>query len=111
MDVPSAWLKVPPRPLDWNGPRERSFERFGDDGLNRPIIEHFERVARRHPERVAIRDADDSLTFRELWDSVSGLAEIVSARTRPGDLVGILLPACPMFAVAVLASLAAGRAF
>src|SRR4029450_3853363 len=70
-----------------------------------------ESVARRHRGTIAIKAADTTLTFGELWDGVSGLAETLSAETKPGDLIGILLPACPMFPVAMLACLAAGRPF
>ena len=97
------WLEDDRRPLDWNGPSDRLFSRFRDQGLQRPIIEHFERVARRQRDRVAIRDTDTALTFGELWDGVSGLAETLAAETQPGDLIGILLPAGPMFPVAALA--------
>jgi non-ribosomal peptide synthetase component F/thioesterase domain-containing protein/acyl carrier protein len=106
-----AWLADDPRPLDWNGPAHRLFTRFRDQDLHRPIIEHFERVARRQRGRIAIKDADTTLTFGELWDGVSGLAETLGAETKPGDLIGILLPACPMFPLAMLACLAAGRPF
>jgi non-ribosomal peptide synthetase component F/thioesterase domain-containing protein/acyl carrier protein len=106
-----AWLPDDPRPLDWNGPADRLFTRFRDPDLQRPIIEHFERVARRQQKRIAVRDAETALTFGELWKGVSGLAETLSAETKPGDLVGILLPACPMFPLAMLACLAAGRPF
>jgi len=105
------WLEDDGRPLDWNGPATRPFTRFRDRDLQRPIVEHFERVARRQPSRIAIREADKTLTFGELWDAVSGLAETLAADTRPGDLIAILLPACPMFPVAMLACLAAGRPF
>jgi non-ribosomal peptide synthetase component F/thioesterase domain-containing protein/acyl carrier protein len=106
-----AWLADDRRPLDWNGPADRLFTRFRDQDLQRPIIEHFERVARRQRGRIAISDADTALTFGELWDGVSGLAETLAAETTPGDLIGILLPACPMFPLAMLACLAAGRPF
>jgi acyl-coenzyme A synthetase/AMP-(fatty) acid ligase/thioesterase domain-containing protein/acyl carrier protein len=106
-----AWLDDDRRPLDWNGPADRLFTRFRDRDLQRPIIEHFERVASRQPGGIAIRDADTALTFGELWDGVSGLAEILAAETKPGDLIGILLPACPMFPLAMLACLASGRPF
>src|SRR5580765_3571979 len=106
-----AWLEDDRRPLDWNGPTDRLFTRFRSQDLQRPIIEHFERVARRQRGRIAIRDAATALTFGELWDGVSGLAETLSAETRPGDLIGILLPACPMFPLAMLACLASGRPF
>src|SRR5213592_23648 len=106
-----AWLEDDRRPLDWNGPANRLFTRFRHEDLQRPIIEHFERVARRQRGAIAIRAADTALTFGELWDGVSGLAETLEAETKPGDLVGILLPACPMFPVAMLACLASGRPF
>ena len=57
-----AWLEDDRRPLDWNGPANRLFTRFRDQDLQRPIIEHFERVACRQRGRVAVRDADTGLT-------------------------------------------------
>ena len=106
-----GWLADDPRPLDWNGPTDRPFTPFRADALDHPIIDHFERVARQHRERIAIRDAGATLTFGELWDGVSGLAETLAANTKPGDLIGILLPAGPMFPLAMLACLASGRPF
>jgi acyl-coenzyme A synthetase/AMP-(fatty) acid ligase/thioesterase domain-containing protein/acyl carrier protein len=106
-----AWLADDPRPLDWNGPADRPFTPFRDQDRQRPIIEHFERVARRQRGSIAVRGADTALTFGELWDGASGLAETLSAETQPGDLIGILLPACPMFPLAMLACLASGRPF
>jgi len=105
------WLEDDRRPLDWNGPATRPFTRFRDRDLVRPIVEHFERVAHRQRSRIAIRDADKPVTFGELWDAVSGLAETLAAGTKRGDLVALLLPACPMFPLAMLACLAAGRPF
>jgi non-ribosomal peptide synthetase component F/thioesterase domain-containing protein/acyl carrier protein len=106
-----GWLADDPRPLDWNGPTDRPHAPLGTDALDHPIIDHFERVARQHPERIAVPDAGTSLTFGELWGGVSGLAETLAARTKPGDLIGILLPAGPMFPLAMLACLASGRPF
>ena len=106
-----GWLADDRRPLDWNGPTNRLFTRVRHDDLQRPIIEHFERVARLHRSRIAISDADTAVTFGELSDGVSGLAETLAAQTKPGELVGILLPACPLFPLAMLACLASGRAF
>jgi amino acid adenylation domain-containing protein len=106
-----AWLADSALPLDWNGPRERTFVRFRDDDMDVSIVDHFHRVALWHPDRVALMDGETALTYRELSDGVSGLAETITARTAPGDLVGILLPACPMFPLAMLACLAAGRPF
>ena len=106
-----AWLESDPRPLDWNGPANRRFRRFRDQNLQRPIIELFEHVARRQPDRIAVREANATLTFGELWEGVSGLAETLAAGTAAGDLIAILLPVCPLFPLAMLACLAAGRPF
>jgi non-ribosomal peptide synthetase component F/thioesterase domain-containing protein/acyl carrier protein len=105
------WLEDGQHPLDWNGPIRRIFTRFRDQDLNRPIIEHFERVARRHPNRIAVTDSDTSLSYAELWDGLSGLAETIATETKPGDLIGIVLPTNSMFPLAMLACLAAGRPF
>src|SRR5688572_21180533 len=105
------WLEDDPRPLDWNGPTSRLFTRFRDEDLDRPIVEHFEQVARRYPDRTAVTDADTSLSYAELWDGVRGLAETIAAQTEPGALIGINLPVCSMYPLAMLACLAAGRPF
>ncbi len=106
-----GWLDDSRHPLDWNGPTGRIFIRFGEHDLDRSIIYHFERVARRHRDRIAITDLDTSVSFAQLWDGLSGLAETIAAQSRPGELVGILLPPNPMFPLAILACLAAGRPF
>jgi acyl-coenzyme A synthetase/AMP-(fatty) acid ligase/thioesterase domain-containing protein len=105
------WLKDGKHPLDWNGPTSRMFRKFREEDLDRPIIDHFESVVRRHRNRVAVTDSDTSLSFAELWNGVSGLAETIAGQTKPGDLIGIVLPTCSMFPLAILACLAAGRPF
>src|SRR5450631_2676259 len=102
------WLEDSAHPLDWNGPTSRIFTRFRDEDLDRPIIDHFERAVRRHPNRIAVTDSDTSLTYAELWNGLSGLAETIAAETKPGDLIGIALPMCSLFPLAMLACLAAG---
>ena len=71
----------------------------------------MERAALRYPDRLAVSNAEQSLTFGQLWEGACGLAETIAAETRPGELIGILLPAGPMFPLAMLACLAAGRPF
>jgi amino acid adenylation domain-containing protein len=105
------WLEDGKHSLDWNGPAGRDFTSFPDEDLDRPIIHHLERVACRYPNRIAIADSDTSLSFEQLWGGLSGLAEAIAAETKPGDLIGILLPAGSMFPLAMLACLAAGRPF
>jgi acyl-coenzyme A synthetase/AMP-(fatty) acid ligase/thioesterase domain-containing protein/acyl carrier protein len=106
-----TWLDDDRRPLDWNGPVDRLFARFPDPALDISIIDHFEHAARLHRDRIAIWNTETALTFGELWEGLSGLAETLAADSKTGDLIGILLPASPMFALAMLACLAAGRPF
>jgi non-ribosomal peptide synthetase component F/thioesterase domain-containing protein len=105
------WLDDGQHPLDWNGPVSRAFIEFSAQDQTRPIIVHFERIARRYPNRPAVSDSNTSLTYSQLWDGLSGLAEIIAAETKPGDLIGIALPAGSMFPLAILACLAADRPF
>lgn len=98
-------------PLDWNGPVNRPFDAFPDDAKSQPIVELLEAVALRHPERIALADADASITYAEFWSAVAGWAEQIAEATAPGDLVGILAPASAEFPIAMLACLAAGRPF
>src|SRR5687768_15149015 len=105
------WLVDGRHRLDLNGPTSRVFTRFCDEDLDRPIIDHLESVARRHPHRIAVTDADTSLSYAELWKGLSGLAETIADETNRGDLIGIVLPTCSMFPLAMLACLAAGRPF
>jgi non-ribosomal peptide synthetase component F/acyl carrier protein len=105
------WLEESKHPLDWNGPAGRVFIKFRDEDIDQPIIAHFERVARREQNRIAVTDSATSLSFSELWDGLSGLAETIAAETKPGELIGIALPTCSMVPAAMLACLAAGRPF
>jgi non-ribosomal peptide synthetase component F/thioesterase domain-containing protein/acyl carrier protein len=105
------WLEDATHALDWRGPTSRIFIKFRDEDLDRPIIDHFERVARRHRNHIAVTDSDTSLSYAELWDGLSGLAETIAAETKTGDLIAIVLPMCSMFPLAMLACLAAGRPF
>jgi non-ribosomal peptide synthetase component F/thioesterase domain-containing protein/acyl carrier protein len=105
------WLEDGKHQLDWNGPTARTFVRFRQEDLDRSVIYHFELVARRYSDRIAIADSNSLLSFAQLWSGLSGLAESITAQTQQGELIGILLPACPMFPLAMLACLAAGRPF
>jgi acyl-coenzyme A synthetase/AMP-(fatty) acid ligase/thioesterase domain-containing protein/acyl carrier protein len=109
--APFRWLGTPPRPLDWNGPEAREFVPFAPSDLDQPVISLFENTARRFPDNIAAEDTRTRLTYRELHAAVCALAARIMAETSPGELVGILLPTCVEFPVAMLACLAAGRPF
>lgn len=105
------WLAQANYPLDWNGPGARAFAPFGAELLERPIIELFAAQARLRGASTALDDGARRLSFAETLERVAGLAARLAARTRPGDLVGVLLPASVDFSIAMLACLATGRLF
>ncbi|MGZ5939489.1 MAG: amino acid adenylation domain-containing protein, partial [Rhizomicrobium sp.] len=107
----APWLNESNYPLDWNGPVDRRFAPFADVEMERPIAERFACIARAFSDGIAVDDGARRLTYRELLESVQGLARAIADRTKPGDLVGILLAASVDYPVAMLACLAAGRMF
>lgn len=104
------WL-TDTRAPDWNGPVDRPFSALLPSDLEWPIVSLLERRVRCDPDRVALSDERDCLTYGQLWEQVCALGEQLAAQTRPGELIALALPDCLRFAVAFLACLAAGRPF
>uniref|UniRef100_UPI003F4957C1 amino acid adenylation domain-containing protein n=1 Tax=Streptomyces chartreusis TaxID=1969 RepID=UPI003F4957C1 len=74
----------------------------------------FEQAWRRHPDRVAIQDRSQSLTYRQLARRVEEIAADLAslpAPLAPGDLVAVVLEPDADAVAAVLAALAAGCAY
>jgi len=62
-----------------------------------------------HPDRVALRMDDLTLTYAQLREAAGRTSALLAARgVRPGDRVGIMLPNVPAFPVAFYGALAAG---
>ncbi|NJO13384.1 MAG: amino acid adenylation domain-containing protein [Gammaproteobacteria bacterium] len=97
--------------MDWNGPIDRPFTAFAEADKSRPIIELLERVVQRQPTHIALLDAHSTLSYAQLWREMAVWAEYLADVTVPGELIGILSPPSIRFPVAMLACLAAGRAF
>jgi amino acid adenylation domain-containing protein len=99
-------------PLDYGGPVNVPFEPFPYSALDSSIIDRFDAVARRFPERLAVQDLTRSLTYAELATLVDQIAAVTSGATaqRPGP-VAILLKSEAHFPAAMLGVLAAGRAY
>lgn len=104
-----TWLPDARHALDWRGPTERPYVRWREADLNRSVLQHFEALVHRHPDRIAVSDGEVVLTFGQLWERVAALGATLSAATKRGELVGILLPPDARFPLALLACLAAGR--
>jgi amino acid adenylation domain-containing protein len=74
----------------------------------------FERACRRHPDRVAIRDRGQSLTYRQLARRAEEIASdlaLLPGAPAGGGLVAVLLEPSADAVAAVLGALAAGCAY
>ena len=99
-------------PIDHGGPVDRPFEVFPYSALESSVLDRFDAVASRFPERLAIQDTTRRLTYAELAAMVDRIAAAVIAATagRAGP-VAILLRGEVRFPAAMLGVLAAGRAY
>ncbi|MDT9685019.1 amino acid adenylation domain-containing protein [Streptomyces sp. TRM76323] len=80
-----------------------------DRGL---IHEAVARQARRHPERIALRQGDAEVTYRELHLASDELTvDLHAAGVGPGALVPVLIPRSPRLVATLLAILKCGAGY
>jgi amino acid adenylation domain-containing protein len=96
-------------PLDHGGPTN-PFEPFPESAEEGSIGERLAEIARRHPDRLAIRDGETRLSFAELQARVGRIAAAAAAACPPPGVVAVLLPHGHLFVEAVLGVAAAGHA-
>ncbi len=76
------------------------------------FVKAFERQANLHPDRLAVADATDSLTYGELSRRSDILAHrLIESGVRPGDFVAVMLDRTIAFPLAVIAIHKAGAAY
>lgn len=85
---------------------------FGSAARNRPIWQQIEDVARKHPDRVALRMGETAKTYGWLLGEIDRWSTLLaSRRIGPGDVVALHLPRGPLAVIALLATLRRGAAF
>ena len=99
----------PAPPLDFGGPTDLAFEPFPETAEEGSVGDRFDEIARRYPDRLAIRDGNISLSFAELSALVGRIAAAAGVTPSPG-VVAVLLPHGYRFCAAVLGVMAAGHA-
>ncbi len=73
------------------------------------LINHLERRAKQHPERIALVDVDSQLTYTELYQKISAGSQLLRKDgLATGDCVLLLLPVSVELYVAFLSILHAG---
>src|SRR5258708_38139805 len=87
------------------------FEPFPAAALEGSLLDRFDAMVRRYPERLAVGSAEQSLTYRELDTMAARIGgAIAAAAARPGP-VAILLANEARYPAAMLGVLTAGRAY
>ena len=82
-----------------------------DFGESRPVHALIEENVRRHPDRVAVRFEDESLTYAELNEAADLLAARIADRARPRTAVGVFADRSFDMVTSLLAVLKAGCAY
>ena len=95
-------------PLDFGGPN-LPFEPFPEAAENGSVGDRFEAMARRFPDRLAIRDGDVSLSYAELARLVDLVASACAVVGPAPGIVAVLLPHGYRFVASVLGVMAAGH--
>ena len=80
--------------------------------LSETFVDLFQRQVSKSPDAVAVVDSQGSMTYKELDDQSNILAKVlVDQGIGKDDFVGIMLPRCKEFLVAVLGVFKAGGAY
>lgn len=87
---------------DYNVPTSIRYPKF-------PIQDLVHLAAAQFPHKAALDFYGSELSFRQVRDSVLGLAHaFIRMGVRKGDRIGIALPNCPQYVIAYYAALSAG---
>jgi non-ribosomal peptide synthetase component F len=87
-----------------------SFVEFSREEIDQSIPEHFERIARKYPDRLAIKTKNHSLTYNDLNSAANRLAHtILSQRGRKNEPVALLMEHDAPVIAAILGALKAGK--
>lgn len=96
-------------PLDYGGPTDWEYDEFPFSALDASIWQRFDEIARRYPNRPAIRDSTNSYTYAALAAEARRIgAGIAAARANAGP-VAILSTNEARYAALLLGVLHAGR--
>ena len=104
------WMEGRPTPLDGYGPtdvpydseRAADFERIGG-------FEVIAQTARENPDKVAVDDGQDRLTYSQFVDRVYGLAEHLNSIGENSSIVASVIPNSVTAPIAIMACALTGR--
>jgi thioesterase domain-containing protein/acyl-CoA synthetase (AMP-forming)/AMP-acid ligase II len=103
------WSTVADYTLDSDGPLFRPYQRMGSNFASVCIFDHLRDIAEQYPNKLAVSDGVNRLTYSDLFSAVENLSRRIATAVADGQAVGILLANSVWYPVAMLASMAAGR--
>jgi amino acid adenylation domain-containing protein len=99
-------------PIDFGGPVDRPFDAFPRSALDGSIVDRFEMIVQRFPDRLAIQDHSGFITYRDLarlaWSICAAIVSEAAGRQGP---IAILLNNDARYIAAILGVLGAGRSY
>ncbi|MBN9548577.1 MAG: AMP-binding protein [Alphaproteobacteria bacterium] len=76
--ITRRWSDISEYSLDEGGPTWRHYQQMGADFANVPVFDHLRIVARQYPDKLAVSDGPNRLTYSELLQAV-GILQANSA--------------------------------
>jgi non-ribosomal peptide synthetase component F len=88
------------------------FEEFTKEEVEQSIPERFEKIVKRYPDRIAIKEGAEAVTYTELNQRANRLAHAILDRCGEGNVpVAILMEHGTSVLVAIVAALKAGKIY
>ena len=88
------------------------FEEFTKEAVEQSIPERFEKIVKRYPDRIAIKERAEAVTYTELNQRANRLAHAILDRCGERNLpVAILMEHGTSILVAIVAALKAGKIY
>ncbi len=92
--------------FDWNGPKNKAISIWNDFDLEQSITERFSDIVTQYPNKSAIYDIDNSLTYKELYNLIAIISYKI--KSKKSNVIGIYLPTGSLFIASMIASLSQG---
>lgn len=109
MERSLTWITGRPTPADTDGPVARPFSPIDGAWLDRTMIERFEEICGRFPDRVAVDDGQVQLTYAQLRGRAYQLAHRLQAMGAASEKIAAIIPGTALYPIALVACMAIGR--
>ncbi len=108
--VPPFWIEGRPVPLDADGPTDLPYDADGaKDFESLGGVAVIARKANDNPDKIAVDDGQNRLTYSQFLDRVYGLAERLNTLTENGSVVASIVPNSVAAPIIIMACALTGR--